>query len=38
MTGMRKIGFLEVPYIGTIQWENEADRCPDTIYLDSVKI
>jgi len=26
------------PFIGTIQWENEADLCPDTVYLDSVKI
>jgi hypothetical protein len=26
------------PFLGTIQWENEADLCPDTVYLDSVKI
>jgi len=26
------------PCIGTIQWENQADLCPDTVYLDSVKI
>ena len=26
------------PAHGTIQWANEADLCPDTIYLDSVKI
>jgi len=26
------------PFIGTIQWANEADLCPDTVYLDSVKI
>ena len=26
------------PFIGTIQWSNEADLCPDTVYLDSVKI
>jgi hypothetical protein len=25
------------PFIGSIQWANEADLCPDTIYLDSVK-
>ena len=25
-------------FLGTIQWENEADLCPDTVYLDSVKI
>ena len=26
------------PFMGTIQWANEADLCPDTVYLDSVKI
>jgi hypothetical protein len=26
------------PFIGTIQWANEADLCPDTVYLDSEKI
>ena len=26
------------PFIGTIQWANEADLCPDTVYLDSVKL
>ena len=26
------------PFIGTIQWANEADLCPDTVYMDSVKI
>ena len=26
------------PFIGTVQWANEADLCPDTVYLDSVKI
>ncbi len=26
------------PFVGTIQWNNEADLCPDTVYLDSVKI
>jgi len=26
------------PFIGTIQWANEADLCPDTVYLDSVKM
>ena len=26
------------PFVGTIQWENEADLCPDTVYLDSIKI
>jgi hypothetical protein len=25
------------PFIGTIQWANEADLCPDTVYLDSKK-
>jgi hypothetical protein len=23
---------------GSIQWQNEADFCPDTLYLDSKKI
>ena len=26
------------PFLGTIQWANEADLCPDTVYLDSIKI
>jgi len=26
------------PFLGTIQWANEADLCPDTVYLDSVKV
>jgi hypothetical protein len=26
------------PFIGTIQWANEADLCPDTVYIDSIKI
>jgi hypothetical protein len=26
------------PAHGTVQWANEADLCPDTVYLDSVKI
>jgi hypothetical protein len=24
------------PFVGSIQWANEADLCPDTLYLDSV--
>jgi len=27
-----------IPFLGSIQWANEADLCPDTLYLDSVKI
>ena len=26
------------PFVGTVQWANEADLCPDTVYLDSVKM
>jgi hypothetical protein len=26
------------PAHGTVEWPNEADFCPDTVYLDSVKI
>jgi len=26
------------PAHGTIQWANETDVCPDTVYLDSVKV
>ena len=26
------------PFLGTIQWANQADLCPDTVYLDCVKI
>jgi hypothetical protein len=26
------------PFMGTIQWANQADLCPDTVYLDSMKI
>jgi hypothetical protein len=25
------------PAHGTIQWANEADLCPDTVYMNSVK-
>ena len=25
------------PFIGTIQWANQADLCPGIVYLDSVK-
>ncbi|GAP72464.1 hypothetical protein SAMD00024442_32_35 [Candidatus Symbiothrix dinenymphae] len=25
------------PFLGTVQWSNEADLCPDTIYLDSIR-
>jgi len=25
------------PFLGSIQWKNGQDLCPDTLYLDSVK-
>lgn len=25
------------PFLGSIQWANEADLCPDTLYTDSIK-
>ena len=37
---LKDIGFFKAvrPSHGTIQWANEADLCPDTLYLNSVKI
>jgi Protein of unknown function (DUF2442) len=26
------------PFLGTVQWQNEQDFCPDTLYLESVYI
>ena len=26
------------PSHGTVQWANEADFCPDTVYMESVKV
>ncbi|MDR0831037.1 MAG: DUF2442 domain-containing protein [Prevotellaceae bacterium] len=26
------------PSHGTIQWANDADLCPDTVYMESLKI
>ena len=26
------------PSLGTVQWQNEQDFCPDTLYLESVNI
>ena len=37
---LKNIDFFNAvrPSHGTIQWENEADLCPDTVYLDSVSL
>ena len=26
------------PFLGSIQWQNGQDLCPDTLYLDSVPV
>jgi hypothetical protein len=26
------------PFLGSVQWDNEADLCPDTLYEDSVPV
>jgi len=26
------------PFLGSIQWKNELDLCPDTLYMDSIEI
>ena len=26
------------PFLGSIQWSNGVDLCPDTLYLESVKV
>jgi hypothetical protein len=26
------------PFLGSIQWKNGQDLCPDTLYLDSKKV
>jgi len=26
------------PFLGSIQWIHEQDLCPDTLYLDSIKL
>jgi len=25
------------PFLGSVQWQNGLDLCPDTLYIDSVK-
>ena len=26
------------PFLGSVQWENGLDLCPDTLYLDSQRL
>jgi len=26
------------PFLGSIQWSNGVDLCPDTLYMESIKI
>lgn len=26
------------PFLGSIQWKNGQDLCPDTLYLESIKV
>ncbi|HMT11059.1 MAG TPA: DUF2442 domain-containing protein [Ignavibacteria bacterium] len=26
------------PFLGSVQWSNEADLCPDTLYEESTKL
>ncbi|MEZ0537141.1 DUF2442 domain-containing protein [Caldicellulosiruptoraceae bacterium PP1] len=26
------------PFLGSVQWKNEQDLCPDTLYIESIKI
>jgi hypothetical protein len=33
-----KIFQTAIPYLDSVQWSNEADLCPDTLYLDSVPV
>ena len=37
---LRDVDFFNAvrPSHGTVQWENEADLCPDTMYMDSIKV
>ncbi|MEI6884093.1 MAG: DUF2442 domain-containing protein [Bacteroidota bacterium] len=25
------------PFLGSVQWQNGLDLCPDTLYIDSIK-
>jgi len=31
----KKIFYSVRPFLGSIQWNNELDLCPDTLYIDS---
>ncbi|NTU53174.1 MAG: DUF2442 domain-containing protein [Chlorobiaceae bacterium] len=37
---LKNVGYFKMAKVvgGTVAWPNEQDICPDTLYLDSVKV